>query len=97
MQQHPGLIFAPDLSRRINYTMGRWFDGLGDISWPQGLYVGCLGYLIITAFMIAIWIAGFVAGIAIWAFLMFHVWAFQIAVIIVAMPFAVAYALYQRR
>jgi hypothetical protein len=70
-------------------------DGLSDISWPQGLYVGCLGYLIITAFMIAIWLAGFAICIAWWAFLQFHVWGFQIAVIIVALPFAVIYAIYQ--
>jgi hypothetical protein len=90
-----GLIFAPDMSRRINHGAGKWMDGLSDIEWPSGLYVGCLVWLIITVFLVAVWTAGFVGCIAWWAFLQFHVWLFQIAVLIVAMPFAIIYAIYQ--
>jgi membrane protein implicated in regulation of membrane protease activity len=72
-------------------------DGLSDIEWPRGLYVGCLGYLIITAFLIAVWVAGFVICIAWWAFLQFHVWGLQILVLIVAAPFAVIYALQRQK
>jgi hypothetical protein len=90
-----GLIFAPDMSRRINHSAGKWMDGLSDIEWDNAPYIGCLGYLIITAFLIAIWIAGFVICIAWWAFLQFHVWLFQIAVLIVAIPFVIIYAIYQ--
>jgi hypothetical protein len=94
VKQHPGLIFAGRATRAWSRDIGEGIGNVGYVRFPYWISLGNLAFWYIQNLVL---VAIKVALIAIWLFGIAAIYAVQIVVFIVALPFAVVYAGQQQK